>query len=101
MDAMTKPVAPLSTGLALTLGGKTITLSVADLKAMPQKTVKVYNEHTKNDETYSGVSLGYLLTQYGFVVDKTMHRTMLRSYIQAEGTDKYWVLYSMTEVEAT
>jgi hypothetical protein len=27
------------------------------------------------------------------------HRKMLRSYLVAEGTDKYWVLYSVTEVE--
>jgi hypothetical protein len=26
---------------------------------------------------------------------------MLRSYVVAEGTDKYWVLYSVTEVEAS
>ena len=28
---------------------------------MPQKTVKVHNEHTKMDESYSGVALGDLL----------------------------------------
>jgi hypothetical protein len=26
---------------------------------------------------------------------------MLRSYLKAEGTDKYWVLYSLTEVEGS
>ena len=26
---------------------------------------------------------------------------MLRSYLTAEGTDKYWVLYSVTEVEGS
>ena len=26
---------------------------------------------------------------------------MLRSYLKAEGTDKYWVLYSVTEVEGS
>ena len=26
---------------------------------------------------------------------------MLRSYLIAEGTDKYWVLYSVTEVESS
>jgi hypothetical protein len=98
---MAKPAAPASTSLALTIDGKTTTLSVADLKAMPQKTVKVHNEHTKMDETYSGVPLGDLLAKYGFKVEQTTHRTMLRSYVLAEGTDKYWVLYSLTEVESS
>jgi hypothetical protein len=26
---------------------------------------------------------------------------MLRSYLLAEGTDKYWVLYSVTEIEGS
>jgi hypothetical protein len=100
MDAA-KPPAPASTSLMLTVAGKVTTLTPADLKAMPQKTVKVHNEHTKMDEAYSGVPLGDLLTKAGFLVDKTTQRTMLRSYVKAEGTDKYWVLYSLTEVEAS
>ena len=96
-----KPAAPLSSGLTLTVDGKTTTFSVAELKAMAQKTVKVHNEHTKMDESYSGVALGDLLAKTGFAVSTATHRTMLRSYIKAEGTDKYWVLYSATEVEGS
>jgi hypothetical protein len=88
-----------STSLVLTVDGKAATLSVADLAAMPQTTITVHNEHTKADETYSGVLLGALLAKYGLPVDKTTHQTMLRSYLLAEGTDKYWVLYSVTEIE--
>ncbi len=94
------PASP-STSLTLTVDGNATTLSVAELQAMPQKTVTVHNEHTKADETYSGVLLGDLLAKYGFPVDKTTQRKMLRSYVVAEGTDKYWVLYSVTEVEAS
>jgi hypothetical protein len=81
--------------------GKATKLSVTDLQAMPQKTISVHNEHTKADETYTGVLLGDLLTKYGFPVDKTTHRKMLRSYLVAEGTDQYWVLYSVTEIEGS
>ena len=88
-----------STSLALTLDGKANTLSLADLRAMPQKTITVRNEHTKSNETYSGVLVGDLLAKCGFPVDKTTHRKMLRSYLIAEGTDKYWVLYSVAEIE--
>ena len=90
-----------STSLTLTIDGKATTLSLADLQTMPQKSVTVHNEHLKTDETYTGVPLSDLLAKYGFPVDKTTHRKMLRSYITAEGTDKYWVLYSVTEIEPT
>jgi hypothetical protein len=93
--------APPSTSLTLTVDGKATTLSVAELQAMPQKTVTVHNEHTKADESYTGVLLGELLAKYGFPVDKTTQRKMLRSYLVAEGTDKYWVLYSVTEIESS
>ncbi|WP_158941412.1 molybdopterin-dependent oxidoreductase [Granulicella sp. S190] len=92
------PATP-STSLVLTIEGKPTTLSITDLLAMTQKTVTVHNEHTKTDETYTGVLLGDLLAKYGLPVDKTTHRKMLRSYLIAEGVDKYWVLYSVTEVE--
>jgi hypothetical protein len=93
--------APQSTGLTLTIDGKPATMSVAELQAMPQKTVTVHNEHTKADETYSGVPLGDLLAKYGLPVGQAAHRKMLRSYLLAEGTDKYWVLYSVTEIEGS
>jgi hypothetical protein len=99
--AAAKASAPLSTNLTLTVDGKATVLSVADLQAMPQKSVTVHNEHTKADETYSGVLLGDLLAKYGFAVGQATHRRMLRSYVVAEGTDKYWVLFSATEVEGS
>jgi hypothetical protein len=96
-----KALSPPSTSLTLSIDGKATTFSVAELQAMPQTTVTVFNEHTKAEETYSGVLLGELLAKIGFPVDKTTHRRMLRSYLVAEGTDKYWVLYSVTEIEAS
>jgi len=101
MQEHTHAKAALSTELQLTVDGKTSTITLADLAAMPQKTVKVHNEHTKKDETYTGVALSDLLAKYGFAVGPSTDRAMLRSYIAAEGTDKYWVLYSTTEVESS
>jgi hypothetical protein len=91
--------APPSLSLTITIDGKATKFSVGDLQAMPQTTVMVHNEHTKVDESYTGVLLGDLLAKSGFPLDKTTHRKMLRSYMIAEGTDKYWVLYSVTEIE--
>ena len=94
-----KPASAPSTSLAVTVDGKTTTVSLVDLNALSQKTVKVHNEHTKADETYTGPALGDVLAKAGFTVSTATHREMLHSYVQAEGTDKYWVLYSLTEVE--
>jgi hypothetical protein len=99
--AMAKPQAPLSTSLTVTVDGKATVFSVADLNAMPQDTVKVHNAHNNMDETYTGVPLSDLLAKAGFVADKTTQQKMLHSYLRVEGTDKYWVVYSMTEVEGS
>ncbi len=98
-QAMAGHKADPSTSLTLTIDGKPTTLSVTDLQAMPQTTIVVHNEHTKVDESYTGVLLGSLLAKCGFPVDKTTHQKMLHSYLIAEGTDKYWALYSVTEIE--
>jgi len=91
--------ASLSTSLTLTIDGKTTTLSVAELQAMPQKTVTVHNPHTKRDESYTGVELSDLLAKYGLALDRTTQRKVLHSYLRVEGTDHYFVLYSAAEVE--
>jgi hypothetical protein len=96
---MAKPAAAMSTSLTVTVNGKPTKFSVVELKAMPQKTVKVHNEHTNVDETYSGVELADVLAKCGFVVGKTAHQEITRGYIKAEGTDKYWTIYSAIEVE--
>ena len=90
-----------STELRLTIDDTTSTVRMADLAAMPQKTITVHNEHTKKNEAYTGVALGDLLAKYGFAVGQTTHRKMLHSYIVAEGTDQYWVLYSASETEGS
>ena len=99
MDHVAKAPSVPSTSLTLTVDGKATTLTMADLQAMPQKTITAHNEHTKADETYTGVPLGDLLAKYGFTVDQSTHQKMLHSYLRVEGTDNYWVLYSLTEVE--
>jgi hypothetical protein len=93
------PAAP-STSLALSIDGKVTTLSVADLQAMPQKTLTVHNEHTKKDETYTGVSLPALLAKYGAPFDKAGEKKIFHSYLRVEGTDHYFVLYSGSEVQS-
>jgi hypothetical protein len=91
--------AALSNNLTLVIDGKATTLSVAELQAMPQKTITIHNPHTKMDESYTGVELSDLLAKYGAPLNKTTQKHILHSYLRVEGTDHYFVLYSAAEVE--
>jgi hypothetical protein len=99
MPEHTHATAALSTSLTLAIEGKATTLSVADLQAMPQKTVTVHNPHTKRNESYTGVELSDLLAKYGAALDKMTQGRILHSYLRVEGTDHYFVLYSVAEIE--
>jgi hypothetical protein len=82
--------------LQITFGDKSATWTAATLAALPHTTVTVHNEHTKADETYSGVPLIALLTPLG-VTDKPRGKD-LRLYVVAAGSDGYEVVYSIGEV---
>jgi hypothetical protein len=95
MDEMHKP-APPAGPLEVKFGDKSATRTAATLAALPHVTVTVHNEHTKADETYSGVPVIALLTPLG-VTDKP-HGKDLRLYIAAVGSDGYEAVYAIGEV---
>jgi hypothetical protein len=95
MSEMHQP-APPAGPLQITVGDKSATWTPATLAALPHTTVTVHNEHTKADETYSGVPLIALLTPLG-VTDKPRGKD-LRLYVVAAGSDGYEVVYSIGEV---
>ena len=82
--------------LTVQFGDKSAEWTPATLAALPHKTITVYNEHTKANETYAGVPLIDLLTRLG-VPDKPCGKD-LRLYVVAEGSDGYKVVYSLGEV---
>ncbi len=88
-----------STTLTLTVGGSSHQLSPAALAALPQSHLMVHNSHTNRDEDYSGVSLADLLAFAGLPFTKETQPTYLHSYLRAQGTDFYFVLYSASEVQ--
>jgi hypothetical protein len=90
-----------STSLSVSIDGKTATVMLDDLKALPQKTLTVKNGHTGAQETYSGVAVGDLLAKLGFAFDNASAKRTYHSYVRAEGTDGYWVLYSASELTPT
>jgi hypothetical protein len=95
MSEAHKP-APPAGPLQISFAGKSATWTAATLAALPHTTVTVHNEHTKADETYSGVPLIALLTPLG-VTDKPRGKD-LRLYVVAAGSDGYEVVYSIGEV---
>jgi hypothetical protein len=82
--------------LKITFGDKTATWTATTLAALPHKTISVHNEHTKADETYSGVALIDLLTPLG--VHAQPRGKDFELYVVAVGSDDYEVVYSIGEV---
>ncbi len=95
MGGIDRP-APPAGPLQVTFGDKTATWTAAKLAPLPHVTVTVYNEHSRANETYSGVPVIALLTPLG-VSDKPRGK-QLRLYVVAEGSDGYEVVYSIGEV---
>ena len=91
-----------SSSLTVTVEGRSQTLTMQQIEAMPQKNVTAHNGHTNQDESYTGVTVSDLLARAGFDASaKQAHRQLLHSYLRATGTDFYYVLYSAVEVEGS
>jgi hypothetical protein len=92
---MARPAFPAGP-LKITFEDKSAEWTPATLVALPHKTITVYNEHAKTNQTYSGVPLIDLLKPLG-VPDKP-HGKEFRLYLVAEGSDGYQVVYSLGEI---
>jgi hypothetical protein len=99
-DAMPmKAPVPPSHQVTVNFQGHTTTLTLEDLIQMPQVTVHVHNEHRNADESYTGPLLSDVLAKAGLAPSKENQPLILHSAVVATGTDKYYVLYSVSEVE--
>jgi hypothetical protein len=88
---------PAPTGpLDITFGAKSGEWTPATLAALPHKTITLYNEHAKANQTYSGVLLIDLLTPLG--VPAKPHGEDFALYLVAGRSDGYQVVYSVAEV---
>jgi Oxidoreductase molybdopterin binding domain len=97
MSGMSPSNPQLPTGpLKITFADKSAEWTPAALAPLPHKTLTLYNEHAKTNQTYTGVPLIDLLTRLG-VPDKP-HGKDFRLYLIAEGADAYQVVYSLGEV---
>jgi hypothetical protein len=90
-----KPGSPAGP-LKINFGKKSSEWTPAKLAALPHKTITVYNEHAKANQTYSGVELIDLLKPLG--VPEKPRGKEFHLYLVAEGTDGYQVVYSLGEI---
>jgi hypothetical protein len=87
--AQHQPSAPTTQLTLRALDGKSVTLSPADLAALPHKTVTVMNHHTSANETYSGVALSDLLAKIGAPQGSDVKGKLFLLGVIATGTDNY------------
>ncbi len=88
-----------STALTVQAGNRKVTLSVADLQAMPQTTVSVFNGHTQQNESYTGPLVSEVLARAGVTLSEATQHAVLDSYVLAAGTDGYFVVFSGAELQ--
>ena len=90
----------LSDILLVSLNGRSVTLSPDQLAAMPQTSVVVHNGHSNVDEQFQGVALADLLAGLGLPQGHgPTQAQLLHSYVRAQGTDNYFVIFSAIEID--
>ena len=95
--AQTAPTGELRIGGAV---ATPLTLTVADLKKMPRKSLTVDNPHTGKKETYVGVPIEELLRKAGVPEGENLRGKSLATYIVAEAEDGYRVVFSLAELDS-
>ncbi len=74
-----------------------LTLTSADLDAMPQATVTTNNNGIST--TYEGVWLGDVLKKAGVAMGSALRGPALSAYVVASASDGYQVVFSVGEVD--
>lgn len=102
--AQTVPAASATGPSELKIGGAVqtpFTISLADLKQMPRKTVKVDNPHDQKTETYEGVPLDALLQKAGLPHGEQLRGQWMTAYVLVEAADNYRVVFSLAELDSS
>ncbi len=74
-----------------------LTLSPADLKAMPRTTVEVKDEGRM--VTYEGVLVGEILKKAGVPLGENLRGNAVATYVTASAADGYQVVFSLAELD--
>lgn len=100
--AQQRPVQPTAVP-QLKIGGTVLTpltLTLAELKALPHKTIKVLNTHNQKTENYEGVPLETLLQKAGVPHGEALRGKLMASYVLADANDGYRVAFSLAELDS-
>jgi DMSO/TMAO reductase YedYZ molybdopterin-dependent catalytic subunit len=96
-----KPAAPAVTvPTALTVAGDVttpLTLSAADLKALPRAKVEMTDEGRV--VTYEGVLVGEILKRAGVPLGAELRGNAVATYVTAKAADGYQVVFSLPELD--
>jgi DMSO/TMAO reductase YedYZ molybdopterin-dependent catalytic subunit len=76
-------------------------LTVADLKAMPRKTLRVDNAHSKKTEVYEGVRVEDLLQKAGVPQGEQLRGQAMATYVLVEAADNYRVVFALEEFNSS
>jgi len=77
-----------------------LTLTVADLKAMPRKTLTIVNPHDRKTEKYEGVAVEEILRKAGVPQGEALRGPAMTTYVLAEAADGYRAVLSLAELDA-
>lgn len=75
-------------------------LSAAELKQFSRKTLKTVNPHSQKEETYEGIAVQELLHRAGVAEGENVRGTVMTTYVLAEASDGYRVVFSLGELDA-
>ena len=98
------PAKPSSGPSDFKIGGAVtapLDLTVADLKAMPRKTLRVDNPHSKKTEVYEGVLVEDLLRKAGVPQGEQLRGQAMAAYVLVEAADNYRVIFAMAELNSS
>lgn len=86
------------------IGGEVATpldLTVAELKAMPRKTLRVDNPHSKKTEVYEGVLVEDLLKKAGVPQGEQLRGPAMATYVLVDAADNYRVVFALEEFNSS
>ena len=76
-------------------------LTVADLKGMPRRTLRVENPHSKKTEVYEGVRVEDLLQKAGVPQGEQLRGPAMATYVLVEAADNYRAVFSLAELNSS
>jgi hypothetical protein len=95
MDALLAAQPP--NAIVVSVDGKTVTLTVDDLKKLPVHSVDAVD--VREEIKYEGASVADVLAKAGLLFGQNMRGDRLQDYLVVESADRYRVVYALPEID--